>query len=87
MLSSTFVWAAGMFGACAAILGKWQLGRWRVAAIVMLYPLAIHMWLQTEARYTAVARPLLVMFAAIALFRLCTHLGHNRRRVPREFPA
>jgi hypothetical protein len=31
---------------------------------VALYPFAIHLWLHTEARYTAATRPLLMMFAA-----------------------
>jgi hypothetical protein len=37
------------------------------AAVLLLYLPAIHIWLHTEARYTAAARPLLLMFAGFFL--------------------
>jgi hypothetical protein len=36
-------------------------------AFVMLYPWVVHLPMHLEARYTAAARPLLIMFAAMTL--------------------
>jgi hypothetical protein len=39
-------------------------------ALIMLYVFVVHLPLHTEARYTAAARPLLLMFASVALASL-----------------
>jgi hypothetical protein len=40
------------------------------AGVVLLYPMVIHLPLHTEARYTAAVRPLLLMFASLAVLWL-----------------
>jgi hypothetical protein len=64
---SGLILIAGLFGLFIAVR---KAGPWRMllpAAAVMLYFPAIHIWLHTEARYTAAARPLLLMFASLPL--------------------
>jgi hypothetical protein len=55
----------GFAGMAVSIAGsrRWLLP-WMLVPVT-LYPAAIHLWLHTEARYTAASRILLVMFAAI----------------------
>lgn len=74
-ISSWAVFLLGFLGMGAALIRPrgWMLP-WQLVPIT-LYPAAIHLWLHTEARYTAATRPLLMMFAAgflwWALGRLC----------------
>jgi hypothetical protein len=62
--SSWAVYLLGFAGMAAAVVSprRWLLPRFLVP--VVLYPAAIHLWLHTEARYTAATRLLLLMFAA-----------------------
>ena len=64
------IFAFGLLGSVGAIFNLNGLGRWRPAALVMLYPYSVHLWLHTEARYTASVRPLLVLFAALLIASL-----------------
>ena len=72
--------------AAAAVLGSHGQGLRAVrggllpAAALLLYMPAIHIWLHTEARYTAAARPLLLMFAAFAAKRIGHHFGQPAAR-------
>ena len=67
---SAIVFVLGVFGLLIA-LGSRERTLWSAPAALLLYLPAIHVWLHTEARYTAAARPLLLMFAAVFLsFRL-----------------
>jgi hypothetical protein len=84
---AVFTMFAGSIGALLAIFGRERFRKWRPAALVMFYPLAIHIWIHTEARYTAAARPLLLLFAALAIaqfaqmawqFRQASHRGLTR---------
>ena len=50
------------------------------AAALLLYLPAIHIWLHTEARYTAAARPLLLMFAAILASFVAERFGRHLRQ-------
>jgi hypothetical protein len=79
--SSAAIFILGLAGMVMAVV------RWRASWIpwllvpVTLYPAAIHLWLHTEARYTAATRPLLMMFAgafiAWLLSRERTEGAHN----------
>jgi hypothetical protein len=79
--SSAAIFILGLAGMVMAVV------RWRASSIpwllvpVTLYPAAIHLWLHTEARYTAATRPLLMMFAgafiAWLLSRERTEGAHN----------
>ena len=71
------VYLLGMAGAAVVVV---QRKRWPMAAslvAIVLYPLAIHAWLHTEARYTAAVRPLLLMFASIMISWLWARLQAN----------
>ena len=74
---SAMMWAAGMIGAGVALI-RHRLSGFGIAALVMAYPMIVHLPLHTEARYTAAARPLLVMFAALFLATLFGWLLRQR---------
>jgi hypothetical protein len=63
-LMSALVWAAGMAGVVLSFArpGGWLVPAW--LAGLFLYVPAIHLFLHTEARYTAPDRPLLLLLAA-----------------------
>jgi hypothetical protein len=63
---SAAVFVLGMLGLIVALRSS-QRREFVPAAILLLYLPAIHIWLHTEARYTAAARPLLLMFAGVFL--------------------
>ena len=70
-LSCWLVLAAGFVGLAAALVrpAGWIVP-WGLVPIAF-YPAAVHLGLHTEARYTAAARPLLIMFAgALAAWAL-----------------
>lgn len=73
-LSSWAIFLLGICGMAAAFIRPrgWVLS-WTLVPIT-LYPAAIHLWLHTEARYTAATRLLLVMFAAAFLSWLLSRL-------------
>jgi hypothetical protein len=64
---SYFVWLAGMGGAALTLLKARDWPLRPTAAFVMLYPWAVHLPMHLEARYTAAARPLLLMVAGLTL--------------------
>ena len=67
IISSAAVFLLGLAGMATALFRP---GGWVVPAVLVpltLYPAAIHLWLHTEARYTAATRPLLMMFAGAFL--------------------
>lgn len=75
---------AAFLGLAGAGLGLFGVSGWPLArgpALVMLYLPAIHMWLHTEARYTAPARLLLLLHAAALLWWLW------RRMAGRDVPS
>ena len=78
---SAIMWAAGMVGASIAFV-RHRFSGFGIAALVMVYPMVVHLPLHTEARYTAAARPLLLMFAALLLSTLFAwfHRPNSRHR-------
>ena len=79
---SSLVWALGLLGAVMNLRTRlWP------AVLVMAYPMIVHLPLHIEARYTAAARPLLMMFAALAVGALGVRaLSKVRRRRSRTGP-
>ena len=64
---SAFVFLAG---ACGVLLTLARSPEWKISRapiLFLLYPYVLHLPLHTEARYTASARPLLLMFASLAI--------------------
>lgn len=63
-------WSVFILGMTGMVVAVAQPKDWLVPWILVpitWYPAGIHIWLHTEARYTAATRPLLVMFAAAFL--------------------
>jgi hypothetical protein len=77
-LFSALVAALGLIGAGMSFLRvrDWPLPAGPAA--ILLYLPAVHVWLHTEARYTAPARPLLLMFAAVFLIWAWNRSGAGR---------
>lgn len=75
---SSIVTVLGLLGAALSLLraGGWPLPA--AQALVLLYPAAIHVWLHTEARYTASVRLLLLMNAAAFLWWAFERLSRRR---------
>lgn len=63
-LISAALFVLGIAGLIAALRSK-RSRDFVPSAVLLLYFPAVHIWLHTEARYTAAARPLLLMFAAV----------------------
>ncbi|HEX8840549.1 MAG TPA: hypothetical protein VF750_08795, partial [Sphingomicrobium sp.] len=61
---SALILVAGLMGLAIAMTSERRRALLPAAALLLYLP-AIHIWLHTEARYTAAARPLLLMFVAI----------------------
>jgi hypothetical protein len=77
MAASYVVFLLGMLG---VLLTLAQPGGWPLrmgTALVMLYPYAVHLPGHLEARYTAAARPLLLMFAGATLAYLVGRIAKN----------
>jgi len=78
-ISSGLVLLLGMsFAALNIWLGRGAFGLPRSLTLTLLYPFLLHVPLHLEARYTAVARPLLLMFAGIMLVVIARHLSGAR---------
>lgn len=73
---SALVLIAGLLGLGIAMISDRRRGLLPAAALLLYMP-AIHIWLHTEARYTAAARPLLLMFAAIFAAFAAKRIGHH----------
>jgi len=80
-LVSGLVWLAGGAGLLLALFSRRPIG---AAALVTLYPMVVHLPLHTEARYTAAARPLLLMFASIAVLWLVRCYREGRLQLSGE---
>lgn len=79
----------GAFGALLVFRRKCG-GVPRAVVFIVLYPAAFHLWLHTEARYTASVRPIFMMLASLAIlwiFRTLGELGANRPMGPRSSTA
>ena len=66
-LASGLVYLLGILGAGLVLLGRLPLTLPRSLVIFLLYPFVMHVPFHLEARYTAAARPLLMLFAALAV--------------------
>lgn len=67
-----------LFGAVGIALSFLRPRGWPIAAapsVVLLSVLMVHVWLHTEARYTASVRPILMMLAAAAIWWCCARAG------------
>ena len=80
-LISALVTVAGLGGAVAGLLQipGWPIPRW--VALLFLYVPAVHIFLHTEARYTAPARPLLLLLAGASLVWAFGKVRLNGERV------
>lgn len=79
---SALVWALALAGVALAL----RRPRLWPALAVLLYVPAIHLWLHTEARYTAAVRPLLLGFAVLAIIALIKRLSPGWRPAPGSSP-
>jgi len=68
-LSAAVVCALGLSGAVFLLL-QGQNPLLKVPALIMLYFPLVHCWLHTEARYTASARPLLLLTASLLIVEI-----------------
>ena len=59
------VYITGMIGGIVTLVQSRVFERSAIAVVLLLYPFAVHIPAHLEARYTAAARPLLLMFAAV----------------------
>jgi hypothetical protein len=78
--SSALVFVLGLAGMAMSMLRtrNWPIP-WPLVPVT-LYPAAIHLWLHTEARYTAATRLLLMMFAGSLLAWLVTSRPSNEAK-------
>lgn len=77
---SGLVYVLGLAGAVWFLLSRKAPTSLKVPALMLLYMPALHLWLHTEARYTAPVRPLLVLFASLVLLSLLQRLDLAKRR-------
>jgi hypothetical protein len=76
--SSAGVW---LLGAVGVVMSVARPRSWPVppaVALFLLYVPAVHIWLHTEARYTAAVRPLLLLFAASVLLMAIRRLSRRQ---------
>lgn len=85
-VSSGAIWILGMSGVVLSLarLKSWPLPP--ITALILLYVPAVHLWLHTEARYTASVRPLLLMIAAAFIWWTWQHTRDRLRHI-RHFSA
>jgi hypothetical protein len=77
---SGMVYIMGLVGLLLALKERQRIA---AAGLVLLYPMAIHLPLHTEARYTAAVRPLLMLFASFAILWLVNCYRSGRWRLGR----
>jgi len=77
-LSSALIWLLGLIGLFVVPKRLWG------PLAVLLYVPAIHLWLHTEARYTAPVRPLLLMAASFALIAMLERSRMNHTPIFRQ---
>lgn len=75
---SALIFVGGMAGLLIALRSTRLRRELLPAAALLLYLPAIHIWLHTEARYTAAARPLLLLFVAV-LVSFVTSMWRERQ--------
>jgi hypothetical protein len=73
-ISSALVWLLGFAGTILLFLKGADFGL-KIPSVVLFYFPMVHMWLHTEARYTASARLLLLFNASILLFAAYRKFG------------
>jgi hypothetical protein len=81
---------ATILGLCGAALGLLGVRGWpltRGVALLLLYLPAVHIWLHTEARYTAPARLLLLLHGAAFAWWLWQRYLKNAKRFQHAAPA
>lgn len=78
---SALVCIAGLIGLLVTARSRRPIA---AAGLILLYPMVIHLPLHTEARYTAAVRPLLLMFAALAVLWLVTCYRERRWHLGRR---
>jgi hypothetical protein len=70
LLASAIVCIFGVAGGMLTLLSRLTIPLPRSLAAFLFYPFVLHIPLHLEARYTAAARPLLMMFAAVMVVSL-----------------
>jgi len=80
-ISSALIWLLGFAGIIHLFLTGASFGL-KIPSVVMLYFPLVHMWLHTEARYTASSRLLLLSNASILLFVVYRKFVERRNRAP-----
>lgn len=78
LTSSYFVFLFGIFGAIISVFNRENRFRSIVFSVLLFYPFLVHIPGHLEARYTASARPLLIMFAAIGVAWIISKLLSKR---------
>ena len=81
LISSASIWLLGFAGTIYLFLTGANLGL-KIPSVVLLYFPMVHMWLHTEARYTASARLLLLFNASVLLFAVYRKFVERRERAP-----
>jgi hypothetical protein len=88
LVAAAMVCIFGLAGGVLTVLARLTIPLPRSLAVFLFYPFAVHVPLHLEARYTAAARPLLMMFAAVMLMSLLKQTdlvsgnASRRRRQP-----
>jgi hypothetical protein len=88
MLLSGIIGVLGIAGVVLTLIRprNWPLSS--IQALVFLYLPLVHVWLHTEARYTAPVRPLLLLYAAVTLLWIWRALRARREGdAPAASPA
>ncbi len=80
-ICSAAVWLLGFAGTIHLFLTGARFAL-KIPSVVLLYFPMVHMWLHTEARYTASARLLLLFNASILLFAMYRKFVERRNRAP-----
>jgi hypothetical protein len=78
-ISSALIWLLGFAGTIYLFLTGANFGL-KIPSVALLYFPLVHMWLHTEARYTASARLLLLFNASILLFVVYRKFVERRNR-------
>ena len=86
---SNVAWAAGLFGAVLALRRARGFHLGGAGAAILLYTMLVHLPLHTEARYTAAARPLLLLYGSAAIWWLWCRFRdrHMQQTSPPDAPA
>jgi hypothetical protein len=75
---SGIVFALGLAGGAWFLFSRAAPPGLKVPALMLLYVPAVHLWLHTEARYTAAVRPLLLLFASVVLIAIVQRFSSAR---------